>query len=156
MTMPQMKPDDAPVLRLNRTFKARRDRVFQAFTDARRLQKWWGPKGMSVPVCELEPVPGGAWRTTMRGEDGKEYTVSGVYREIDAPARLVFTWAWTQDDGRRGHETLVTLEFMDQGEETELVLTQEGFQDEDARDKHQGGWSSSFDCLGDALAQGRT
>ncbi|HEX6141757.1 MAG TPA: SRPBCC domain-containing protein [Geminicoccaceae bacterium] len=107
---------------------------------------------MSAPVCELDVRPGGRWLTTMRAEDGSEFTVSGVYREIDPPSRLVFTWAWRQDDGSRGHETLVTLEFLDRGEASELVLTQEVFQDEDARDKHASGWASALDCLEEALA----
>jgi len=144
--------DEARVLRLRRTFQARRERVFRAFTDPARLAGWWGPKGMSAPVCELDLRPGGRWLTTMRAEDGSEFTVSGVYREIDPPSRLVFTWAWRQDDGSRGHETLVTLEFLDRGEASELVLTQEDFRDEDARGKHAGGWASALDCLEEALA----
>jgi uncharacterized protein YndB with AHSA1/START domain len=154
MTKPEMKTADVPVLRINRTFEAPRERVFRAFTDPGRLQRWWGPEGMSAPVCELDPRPGGAWRTTMRSSDGKEVTVSGVYKEIDPPSRLVFTWAWTQEDGSRGQETTVTLEFLDRGEATELVLTQEGFVDEEIRGKHQQGWGSCFDCLDQALARG--
>lgn len=154
MTRPQTKTADAPVLRINRTFRAPRERLFRAFTEPARLQRWWGPEGWDVPVCELDPRAGGAWRTTMRAPDGKEMTVSGLYEEIDPPSRLVFTWAWTQEDGGRGHETVVTLEFIERGEATELVLTQEGFADQESRDKHDGGWSSSFACLERALAAG--
>lgn len=154
MTMPQTTVDDAPTLRISRTFRAGRERVFRAFSDPTRLQQWWGPEGLTVPVCELDPRPGGAWTTTMRDGDGKHYTVGGVYREVDPPRRLVFTWAWTQPDGSRGHETLVTLAFEERGDATHLTLTQETFQDADARDKHREGWESSLDCLEQALATG--
>lgn len=154
MTMLKTSADDALSLKLDRTFRARRERVFQAFTDAVHLQKWWGPPGTTISACELDPKPGGSWLTTMRAPDGSEMSVSGVYREVEAPSRLVFTWAWTQEDGSRGHETLVTLEFLDQGEATDLVLTQETFQDEDAMGKHEGGWQGCFDCLERALLEG--
>ena len=139
------------VLRLARTFQAPREVVFRAFTERERLIEWWGPKGFTVPECELDVRPGGAWRTVMRSSEGGEHVVGGVYREVRAPERLAFTWAW-ETGGRRGHESLVTLEFHDRGGTTELVLTHELFETEDARDRHRQGWTSSLDCLREHLA----
>jgi uncharacterized protein YndB with AHSA1/START domain len=153
MTMTQPTPDDAPVLRLSRSFAAPRDRVFRAFTAPAQLARWWGPKGFTVPACTLDVRVGGAWRTVMRSPEGKDHIVSGVYREITPPERLVFTWAH-EEEGTRGHETLVTIELAETPGGTRLELTHEGFESEHARDRHAEGWSSCLDCLEEALADG--
>lgn len=140
-------------LRMRRTFKAPRERVFRAWTDPEKLARWWGPETRTCPFAELDPRPGGRWRTCMRAEDGAENWVQGVYREVDPPARLVFTWAW-EDNGVPGHETLVTIEFHDRGDETEMVFTHEGFATEESRDLHDQGWTSSWVSFADYLEQG--
>lgn len=133
-------------LNLERHFAAPPERVFQALTDPAELARWWGPENHSVPVCELDVRPGGAWRTCMRAPDGGEHCVSGVYREVVPPRRLVYTWSWDSEDGP-GDETLVTLELTARDGGTDLVLTHRGFVSDELRDKHQGGWGSCFDCL---------
>ena len=87
----------------------------------------------------------------MRSPDGTAHYVGGVYREVTAPERLVFTWAW-RTDGVPGHETLVTVEFHPDGDGTRLVLVQEAFDSAQSRDDHRQGWTSSLICLGAALA----
>ncbi len=144
---------DELILRMERTFAAPRASVFRAWTDPEQLVKWWGPRNFEIPVCEMDLRQGGAWRTCMRDADGGEHWVGGVYREIVAPERLVFTWAW-ENDGVPGHETLVTIDFGDLGDKTRLTLTQEIFESGDGRVQHQDGWSSSFDCLDDLLSGG--
>jgi uncharacterized protein YndB with AHSA1/START domain len=138
-------------LRLTRSFHAPREAVFRAFTERERFVQWWGPRGYTVPQCEMDVRPGGAWRTVMRSSEGTVHVVGGTYREVRAPERLVFTWAW-ETDGRRGDQTLVTLEFRDRAGATEIVLTHEPFESADARDRHGEGWSSSLDCLAEHLA----
>jgi uncharacterized protein YndB with AHSA1/START domain len=147
------QPDESRVLQLSRRFAAPRERVFRALTEAAQLVRWWGPKGFTVPEHSLDVRPGGAWRTVMRSPEGENHVVSGVYREIVPPAHLVFTWGW-ETDGPRGHETLVTIELRERGDGTELVLRQELFESESSRDQHAHGWSSCFDCLEEALAEG--
>jgi uncharacterized protein YndB with AHSA1/START domain len=153
MAMARPKPDDALVLRLSRSFAAPRERVFRAFSAPGQLAKWWGPKGFTVPACTLDLRPGGAWRTVMRSPEGKDHIVSGVYREIVPPERLVFTWAW-ETEGERGHETVVTIELLETAGGTRLELTHERFETEDSLSQHRHGWSSCFDCLEEALAEG--
>ena len=153
MALAQSKPNDALVLRLSRSFAAPRERVFQAFISPARLVKWWGPKGFTVPACTLDVRAGGAWRTVMRSPEGKDHIVSGVYREITPPERLVFTWGW-EENGARGHETTVTIELLETPGGTRLELTQERFETEDSRNRHGQGWSSCFDCLEEALSEG--
>jgi uncharacterized protein YndB with AHSA1/START domain len=153
MATVKARPDEALTLRISRRFKAPRERVFRALTNAEQLAKWWGPKGFTVPELALDVRPGGAWRTTMRAPDGKDHVVSGVYREIVPPSRLVFTWGW-ETEGPRGHETVVTIELSEVADGTRLELYQEVFESADSRDRHEHGWASCLDSLEEALAAG--
>ena len=137
-------------LKLVRRLPAKPEKVFRAFIDPKRLVRWWGPKGFTVPVCEIDVRPGGKWLTTMRSPDGTDHTVSGVYQEVSRPSRLVFTWAW-HEDGKRGHETVVVIALKSHGTGTELTITQSLFETKLSRDSHEKGWSSIFDCLAEYL-----
>jgi len=153
MAMARPNPDDARTLRLSRSFPAPRERVFRAFTVPAQMVRWWGPKGFTVPACTMDVRAGGAWHTVMRSPEGQDHIVSGVYREIVPPERLVLTWAW-EEDGARGHETVVTIELFETPGGTRLELTHEPFQTDDSRQRHRHGWSSCLDCLEQALLEG--
>jgi uncharacterized protein YndB with AHSA1/START domain len=135
---------------ITRVFDAPRDLVWKAWTE--RMDQWSAPKGFTIPVSEGELKPGGSWKAVMRTPEGNELRLSGVYREIKKPERLVFTHAWDDDKGGRGPETLVTVVLNEQGDRTEMIFRQTGFQSRDSRDGHMGGWSESFDRLEDILA----
>ena len=79
------------VLVIERVFDAPRGLVFKAWTEPRRLAQWWGPKGFTNPVCEIDARPGGTLRIVMRAPDGAEHPMKGVLREVIEPERLVFT-----------------------------------------------------------------
>ena len=135
-------------LEITRVFDAPRELVFTAWTDPGQLARWWGPHGFSAPSVALDVTPGGAWRTCMRNDaDGGELWASGVYREVVAPERLVFSYAWDTADGAPGHETLVTVTFDDLGDKTRMTFRQAVFQSVQERDEHRGGWSQCFDEL---------
>ncbi len=153
MAMAKPKPDETRALHLSRILRAPRERVFRAWTDPAQLVKWWGPKGFTVPAWAMDVRPGGAWRTTMRSPEGKDHIVSGVYREILPPSRLVFTWGH-ETEGERGHETVVTIELFEVPGGTRLELSQEVFESVTSRAQHQHGWSSCLDSLEQALAEG--
>src|SRR5262245_27715251 len=114
--------DSERTLVIERTFRASPERVFKAFTDPAILVTWWGPVGFPTPECKLGLRAGGVWRTVMRAPDGSPHSVSGVSREIVPPKRLVLTWAWEEDDGRRGDETEVELTFVAAGNATHLRI----------------------------------
>jgi uncharacterized protein YndB with AHSA1/START domain len=135
------------VLTMERLIPAPPEHVFELWTDPEMLAKWWGPEGYEVPTHAIDVRPGGSWRTTMRSPEGTFHTVSGVYRVIDPPRRLVFTWGWDDDKGVRGHETEVTVTFQPAPGGTKLALRQQTFQNEDARNRHEHGWQSSLNCL---------
>lgn len=138
---------DDCVLRLERLIHGTPEAVFDAWTKPERLVKWWGPEGFTVPEHTLDVRVGGAWRTVMRSPEGSDHIVNGVYREIDRPHRLVFTWAWEQEDGSRGHETVVTIEFTARDGGTLVQLTQATFAEKEQRDSHEKGWASSLNDL---------
>ncbi len=140
-------------LRLSRRLKAPREAVFRAFTDPAALATWFGPEGMSIGNVKVDLRPGGAYSMAFNQADGGSHGLSGVYREISPPARLVMTWVW--DDGDlAGLETLVTLEFAEAGAETELTLTHEKLPSQNALDLHNQGWTSSFKCLDQVIEEG--
>ena len=114
------------VLEMERLIPAPPERVFEYWTEPELVAKWFGPGDFDVPSSHLDLRPGGKWRTTIRSPEGKLRTVSGVYSTIDPPRRLVFTWAWDDDAGVRGHETqvTVTLEPTPGGTRLRLVQTQ--------------------------------
>ena len=132
---------------VERVFKASPEAVFKAWTDPTILVKWWGPEGFKTPEYSFDVRAGGAWRTVMVGPQGERRTVSGVYRRIAPPKRLVMTWAWDQADGTRGHETEVDVSFEPTDAGTRLRLVQRIFQSLEQRQNHIMGWASSFNDL---------
>jgi uncharacterized protein YndB with AHSA1/START domain len=143
----------AVTLRLTRRFAAPREKVFQAWTTPEALKQWWGPPGHATPSAEVELRPGGRYRFGMRRlPDGPLFYLSGTYREVRPPERLVYTWRWEAEP--EYGETLVTVEFRDRGGSTEVVLTHELFPTPPMRDQHQRGWVGCLDRLADALGAG--
>jgi uncharacterized protein YndB with AHSA1/START domain len=104
------------------TFDAPRDVVFKAWTDPKYVAIWWGPHGFTSPVCELDVRPGGALRIHMRGPDGAIYPMTGVYKEIVRPERLVFTGAALDEKGEPIFEVLNTVTFVQKGEKTLVTV----------------------------------
>jgi uncharacterized protein YndB with AHSA1/START domain len=144
-------PPDREIV-VARVFDAPRRMVFRAWTDPELAVHWWGPRGFAPVSCEMDVRPGGEWRRSMRSPEGSLRCARGVYREIVAPERLVFTYAWDDADGRPGHETLVTVTFAEIGGRTELILRQSAFQSVTAADAHRGGWTSCFERFAEYLA----
>ncbi len=138
---------DDQVLVVERIFAATPEKLWDAWTTPGLLVKWWGPEGMTIPDHSLDLRVGGKWRTTMRNSDGTDHTVSGVYKALDRPHRIVFTWAWHNPDGSRGEETVVTVTFEAVDGGTKLLLDQRSFPTAESRDNHRTGWTSSFNCL---------
>lgn len=81
-------------LSISRLIDAPRTRVFRAWTDPHLLARWWGPEGMTTPLCEMQLWVGGLFRTVLRAADGSEYPNQGVFLDIVAPERIVFTDAF--------------------------------------------------------------
>jgi glutathione S-transferase len=145
---PAAEPDagDGRTLVLARRFRAPRARVWAALTDPRELASWWGPRGFSCARCDVDLRVGGRYRIEMVSGEGNVFALEGEYRELRAPERLVFTWVWRQGP-MEGFETVVALDFLERGAETELRVRHELFPDPTWRDRHGRGWGGGLDRL---------
>jgi uncharacterized protein YndB with AHSA1/START domain len=108
-------------IRMTRLFDAPRHLVFEAMTKPEHVQRWWGRlgEGYSVPVCEIDLRPGGAWRFVNRHPKG-EAAFHGEYREVTSPSRLVFTEIFEQFPDT---VSVVTTDFTDEGGRTRMTVT---------------------------------
>jgi uncharacterized protein YndB with AHSA1/START domain len=131
-------------LQVRKFIKAKRERVYAAWTDPELMKKWFAPGTMTVPAAEANAIEGGQYHIQMRKESGELHTAYGEYQQIIPQQKLVFTWGW---EGPNHYETLVTVEFNDKDGGTEVILTHERFKDaEDAR-HHTEGWQGCLESL---------
>jgi len=145
-------PSAAPELVIMRVFDAPRHLVFEAWTRPEQLAAWWGPQGFTTVEHAMDVRPGGAWFRRMRSPDGELFVKRGVYREVVAPERLVFTYVNEAADGTLDQETLVTVTFAEEGARTRLTLRHTGFATAASRDGHEVGWSSCMERFAGYLA----
>jgi uncharacterized protein YndB with AHSA1/START domain len=147
------KPSDRE-FRVERVFDAPRDRVFATLTDPALIPEWWGPRGTTTIVEEMDPERGGRWCFLMRDADGGETRFRGTYREVTAPERIVQTFEWS---GMPGHVSVETATLEDLGEQTRVVsvsvfhLTEE--RDGMLESGMEGGMNETYDRLDEVLAR---
>lgn len=151
--MNQTGPDPDSI-RLERIIRAPREAVFDAWLSAEMLKLWW-PAGSDwdTPVADVEPRVGGRLRLVMRSPAGEEFGGTGEFTELERPERLAFRWTW---DGHAAHggTQLIEVDLSDRGDgTTEVVLTNTGLPDDEAKREHRKGWEVSFDNLERALAR---
>ena len=135
---------DETLLEITRVFDAPPARVFDAWLNREEWQSWIGPEGINCEVPLLEPHIGGRYRIVMRLSDGRVIPVSGIFKTIDAPRTLAFTWGWENDPTR---QSLITLTLREKAGKTELTLRQEGLGSVSHRDDHGRGWTSALNKL---------
>jgi uncharacterized protein YndB with AHSA1/START domain len=136
-------------LKIVRTFDAPRRQVFACWTDPEHMRQWSCPRGFTITHGESDVRVGGQFSVTMRSPEGTDHSLKGVYKEINAPERLVFSHQWTQPGSP---ETLCTVTFSERSGKTEMTFIQTGFDTTANRDGHHGGWSESFDKMAEMLA----
>jgi uncharacterized protein YndB with AHSA1/START domain len=145
-------------LEVVRVIKAKRERVFDAWTRTETIRQWFGPGGKTVRAVEADARVGGEYMIAMGGvcENGpdsrdaagidmrRDSSVKGRYVKVDPYDLLQFTWVgdWQPDE-----ESLVTIELRDVEGGTEMRLIQEGFLTEVSCSNHSLGWNGSFDKL---------
>jgi uncharacterized protein YndB with AHSA1/START domain len=133
-----------PSLTIRRRFNAPRTNVYAAWTDPEQMQRWFGPAGARTLEAQADVRVGGRFRVIFRTPDGEDHEVTGVYREVMADTRLVFTWAWRSTAER---ESLVTVVLASDGEGTVMTFNHEQFFDQASRDAPNTGWLGAFDKL---------
>lgn len=110
-------PSERAIL-ITRAFDAPRALVFEAWTKPEHVTRWWDPGQVPLAVCEIDLRPGGAFRFVHGGTSAMKHEFAGIYREVDPPARLVFTTT-----SPSGVESTGTLVFSAHGGATTLALT---------------------------------
>jgi uncharacterized protein YndB with AHSA1/START domain len=137
---------------ITRTFDAPRHLVWKAWTDPSRAIAWWGPNTYPATAMEMDARVGGKWRICLTSvADGRALWQHGEFREVKEHERLVFTFVW-EEEGERGVENLVTIDFEDHGAKTLMTFRHAPFLSAAERDGHRGGWSSAFDRFDELLA----
>ncbi|MGO8947879.1 MAG: SRPBCC family protein [Ktedonobacterales bacterium] len=138
-------PDNTTSLVLRRTFAANRRRVFRAWIEPDALEHWLRPRGLGMSVSSLDARVGGSFRFDLANGS----SIVGTYLQVVPPEKLVFTWSGELTPGR---ETIVTVDFLDQGAVTEVVLTHERLSTPEARARARSGWPSLLDALAEVLS----
>jgi uncharacterized protein YndB with AHSA1/START domain len=140
---------------ITRSFDAPRELVFNAFTEPDAIRRWWGQRDNETVVDALEARAGGRWRFVQRDKDGNEFGFHGVFHEVTAPERIVWTFEF---EGMPGHVLLETVTFEEQDGKTHMVDSSV-FQSVTDRDGMlqsgmESGAAESFDRLDEYLAKG--
>jgi uncharacterized protein YndB with AHSA1/START domain len=132
-------------IRIVRIIDAPREQVFRAWTEPEQIRSWWGPGDFTCPEAEVDLRPGGSYRLAMQPAAGDPFIVVGIYREIQSPARLTYTWRWETGPAADGSESLVTVEFREHGDGTEVVLTHTEFPAAHGPAPYRMGWEGGLD-----------
>ena len=150
-TLQVTTPTDRKIA-LTRVFDAPRRMVFDAFSKPELLKRWFGPRGWSLVVCEVDLKVGGGFRFVLRGPDGKEMGMRGVYREIVPPERSIHMESFDDYPG----ESQVSAVFVEQGGKTTLTATilypSREIRDAVVKSGMEHGAAESYDKLAELLA----
>ena len=144
-------PPTIPQVQINRFFRAPRERVFAAWTDAGQMMRWMGPVNFTCPEAESDLRVGGRYRVVMRGtpppRDGQPAqeitsTVTGEYLEVRPPELVRYTWnpTWAP-----GEQSIVTLRLREENGGTRLELLHENFASVESANGHNAGWNGVLD-----------
>jgi uncharacterized protein YndB with AHSA1/START domain len=145
---------------ITRVFDAPRELLWNAWTDPKQVVRWWGPRGFTTTIHEMDVRPGGRWVQTMHGPDGTDYPGESVFLEVVEPERIVYTILGGKKD-EPAHQFEATWTFEAQGDKTKLSLRM-FFPSLEAREdvvRKYGaieGGNQTLDRLGEHLAGDRT
>lgn len=104
-----------------RVFDVPRELVFKAWTDPKHVVHWWGPRGFTMTIHEMDVRPGGVWRHTMHGPDGTDYPNKSVFVEVAVPERIVYSHSGGKKGGPAA-QFQATWSFETQGGKTKLTM----------------------------------
>ena len=148
MASPSTRSD--ATLQITRTLSAPCERLYRAWTEGEALRRWLAPGDAIVESAAADARVGGAYHVSMRGPDDQMYRLTDRYLELDRPHRIVLTWRWDTDPS--GYESVVTVDLVERGRETELRLTHAWLATDQQRDGHRVGWESCLDKLAREVA----
>ena len=138
--------DTTTSFELRRRYAATRERLFRAFTDPDDLRAWYAPvTGWVVSHAEVDAREGGTYHLEFGPEGGEPVVEKATYVEFDPPSRLVIELGISGSIAEEA--TRVTVDFIDHGDETEVVVTESGYSSEEVARMHEGGWTTMLDQL---------
>jgi uncharacterized protein YndB with AHSA1/START domain len=137
-----------PELVLTRVFDAPRRLVFEAWTKAEHVSRWFAPRPLTMARCEVDFRPGGAFRFVMHAPDGTDYPFEGAFGEIVPPERIVFTGTVHE-----GNVAVTTVTFVEHEGKTTLTMKQTFAFESDATRGAKQGWTMTLDQLGEHLTK---
>jgi uncharacterized protein YndB with AHSA1/START domain len=148
-------------LTMTRVFDAPRELVFKAWTDPKMMAKWWGPKGVTNPTCEIDAKVGGKIRIVMlAGKElgslaGQRWPMKGIFKEVKPPERLVFVNQAIDEDDNILIDGLTTVTFEEENGKTKMTMNTIAKAISPSAPKMiegmKMGWSQSFDKLVESL-----
>jgi uncharacterized protein YndB with AHSA1/START domain len=146
-----MTDPSAYEVRVERTFEAPVEVVFDAWTSPEVMRRWWhaGPE-WETPEAEVDLRVGGKVRVVMRASDGTEVEAQGVYTRIERPHRLEMTWTFSDDPSNA--QQLIEVAFSESEGATTVVMLNSGIATDERRDAQDYGWRGCFDELERALS----
>ena len=146
-----MNESPGNVVRIERTFDAPAEAVFDAWTSPEVMRRWWhaGPS-WETAEAEVDLRVGGKVRVVMRGPDGSEVDAQGEYTRIERPQRLEMTWTFSDDPSNT--QQLIELSFSELEGATTVAMVNSGIATDERRDAQDYGWRGCFDELERALA----
>jgi uncharacterized protein YndB with AHSA1/START domain len=138
------------VVRLERTFAASAEEVFDAWTSPEVMRRWFHPgPDWGTPEAEVDLRVGGKVRVVMRRPDGSDAEAQGEYTLIDRPHRLVMTWKFYDEPSNK---QLITLSFSESEGSTTVQMLNSGISTDERRDSQDKGWNACLDELARTLA----
>ena len=126
-----------------------REVVYEAWTDPEGIREWMCPGDTVSAEASLDVRVGGSFRIIMRSKNRVHEHV-GTYQIVEPPEKLSFTWSGLDNPSEI---TLVTVEFLAQGDESELVITHERFRKADLAERYEMGWGTIARRFGDYLGK---
>jgi uncharacterized protein YndB with AHSA1/START domain len=147
---------------ITRIFNAPLEKVFRAWTEPEQMKKWWGPKEFSCPDCTIDLRVGGKYHSSMMDAKGNKIWITGKYKEIVFPEKLVYTDSFADEKGNvvssehygmKGipRELIVTVILEDENGKTKMTMRHSGLPAGEHKDGANIGWNSSFDKLAESL-----
>jgi uncharacterized protein YndB with AHSA1/START domain len=147
-------------LTITRIVDAPRELVWQAWTEPKHLAQWFGPRGFTNPVCEVDLRVGGILRVVMRSPQGTDHAMKGIFREVEAPKRLAFTNNAYDVDGTQLLEGFTTVTFIEVGGKTRMILETSATGLADIAPQMlagmEAGWTQSLEKLDELVARSAT
>ena len=140
-----MTEDVAKVVRIERSFDAPAEDVFDAWTSEEVIRRWFKPgRGWREASAEVDLKVGGTIRVVMRSPDGDAVGAGGEYTLIERPHRLAFTWTFDDDPS---NPQMIELEFSEEGGVTTVLFVNSDISERQRRDAQYDGWQACFDNM---------